>query len=108
MAYIFGLIVVALLFLALHYFTELNRTQKLIVAGIFALFISGAIMYNTYTAHEQERVLKIVQKYRQGKTLQCGNIEINSSNFDLSGTNSFIGKKNTPHHLQVIGASECK
>ncbi|QOP41626.1 hypothetical protein [Sulfurimonas marina] len=108
MAYIFGLIIVGLLFLSLHYFTELTRSQKLIVAGIFAVFISGAIMYNTYVAHEQEKVLAIVQKYRQGQTIQCGNIEINSTNFDLSGTNSFVGKKNTPYHLQVIGASECK
>jgi hypothetical protein len=107
-AYILGLIVVGLIFLSLHYFTELTRSQKLIVAVIFALFISGAIMYNTYVAQQQEKVLTIIQQYKQGKTLKCKGIDVNASTFDLSGTNTFIGKKNTPHYSEIIRAIECK
>ncbi|MEJ2373507.1 MAG: hypothetical protein P8Y16_06915 [Sulfurimonas sp.] len=43
MAYILGLIVVGLIFLSLHYFTELTRSQKLIVAVIFALEAVGIV-----------------------------------------------------------------
>ncbi|MBD3797174.1 MAG: hypothetical protein IE887_05455 [Campylobacterales bacterium] len=109
MAYIFGLIVVALLFLALHYFTELSRSQKLIVVAIFAMFISSAIMYNTYAANEQKKVLEIVKKFQQGKTLICDNVEVNATNFDLSiGTYTFVGKENTPHYSEMIRATKCK
>lgn len=109
MAYIFGLIVVALLFLALHYFTELTKSQKLIVAGVFALFVSGAIIYNTYAANQQKKVLEIAKKYEQGKTIVCNGIEVNSTNFDLSiGTYTFIGKENTPHYAEMIRATQCK
>ena len=108
MAYILGFIVVGLIFLSLHYFTELSRSQKLIVAAIFTLFITSAIMYNTYATKQQEKVLIVVQQYKQGKTLHCKGIDINSSTFDLSGTNTFIGKKNTPHYSEIIRAIECK
>ena len=108
MAYILGFIVVGLIFLALHYFTELTRLQKLIVATVFALFISGAIMYNLSVSKEQEQVLKVIQKYKQGQTLECNNIDVNLSMFDLSNANTFIGKKNTPHFSKIIRATECK
>ncbi|WP_428738438.1 hypothetical protein [Sulfurimonas sp.] len=108
MAYIFGFIVVGLIFLALHYFTELTRSQKLIVAGVFTLFISSAIMYNLFVSKEQEKVLAVIQKYKQGQTLHCKGIDVNASMFDLSNTNTFIGKKNTPHYLEIIRAQECK
>ncbi len=108
MAYLLGLVVVGLLFLALHYFTELTKSQKLIVASIFGVFILGAVMYNNYAAKEREQVLAIVKQYKQGKTLKCEGIDINASTFDLSGTNTFIGKKNTPHYSEIIRAAECK
>lgn len=109
MAYIFGLIIVALLFMALHYFTELTRSQKIIVAATFALFISGAIMYNSHAATQQTKVLEIAKKYEQGKTVVCNGVEVNATNFDLSiGTYTFIGKENTPHYSEMIRAETCK
>ncbi|MBA1437738.1 MAG: hypothetical protein FAF05_01905 [Epsilonproteobacteria bacterium] len=109
MAYIFGLIVVGLLFLALHYFTELTKSQKLIVSSTFFIAVSGAIMYNNYALSEQQRVLEVIKKFQRGQSVRCNGIEINATFYDLSdGTQTFIGKENTPHYAQMVRASQCK
>lgn len=109
MAYILGLIIVILFFLALHYFTELTTSQKAITTGITLSIIFGAIAYNSYTNAQQEKMLNVVIKYNQDKTIKCNNLDINKSNFTLSiGTYTFIGKEGTPYYSQMISASECE
>ncbi|MCK9454174.1 hypothetical protein [Sulfurimonas sp.] len=109
MAYIAGLVVVALFFLALHYFTELTRSQKTVVTGIVLSIVLFAIAYNKYNDKRTQMMLDAVLRYNQNSTIICQGVEVNKENFTLSiGTYTFIGKENTPYYGQMISASKCE
>lgn len=109
MAYIIGFVVVVLFFVALHYLTELNKSQKIITSTIVFLIISAAIAYNTYTDKQRETMLNVVLKYNQNKTVNCNGTDVNNTNYTLSiGTYTFIGMKDTPVYSQMISVSECE
>lgn len=109
MAYILGLVVVGLLFLTLHYFTELTKTQKVTVSAIVLAIVLAAIAFNTYSSSQTEKMMAVVTKYNQNKTVKCNGIDVNNTNYSLSiGTYTFIGKENTPNYAQMISASECE
>lgn len=109
MAYIIGLIVVALFFLSLHYFTELTRSQKITISLLTLSVIIAAIAYNSYSAKQREVIMQTVTKFEQNKTVHCEGIDVNSTNFTLStGTYTFIGKKDSPYYGQMVSASKCQ
>ncbi|WP_457749462.1 hypothetical protein [Sulfurimonas sp.] len=109
MAYIYGLIIVTLLFAALHYFTELDKLQKLLIGAVLLVIILGAVAYNKYNQAQRDKMLKTIIKYKQGKTITCNGVDVNSSIYSLSiGTYTFIGKKNTPHYAEMISAASCE
>lgn len=109
MAYIAGLVITGLLFLALHYFTELTKSQKVTASSTLLAIILLAIAYNAYSDAQREHMLNVVLKFKQGRTIKCGAQDVNSSLYTLSiGTYTFIGKKNTPHYAEMISASSCQ
>ncbi len=109
MAYMAGLIIAGLFFLVLHYFTELQKTQKMGVTAVVLGVILSAIFYNTYQNIQQEKMLSVVLKYKQGKNVYCNGEEVNASTHTLSiGTYTFIGKKGTPNYAQMISVSSCE
>lgn len=109
MTYIIGLVIVGLVFLALHYLTELDHMQKVYTIIIILSFLSLAIMYNEYTKQENQTMLDAVLKYKQGQTLNCDSKDVNSSNYTLSiGTYTFIGREGTPNYSEMISASTCQ
>ncbi|MBN2815645.1 MAG: hypothetical protein JXQ67_03115 [Campylobacterales bacterium] len=109
MAYIFGLIVVGIFFLALHYYTELTKSQKLGVTAAFFSIVIGAIAYNAYSDTQREKMLMVVTKFQQNKTVHCNAKEVNMTNYDLSvGTYTFIGRENTPFYGEMISAASCE
>lgn len=109
MAYIAGLVVVGLFFLALHYFTELTRSQKTVVTGVVLFIVLFAIAFNKYNDAKTKKMLDAVLKFNQHKTIVCEGTEVNKENFTLSiGTYTFIGKENTPNRAQMISASKCE
>lgn len=109
MAYLYGLFIVGLLSLVLHYFTELTVKQKTSVLLVIITLVLSAVAYNKHQDTQREKILEIVVKYQQGKTIHCGNRDVNSSLYSLSiGTYTFIGKKNTPHYAEMIDAFTCR
>jgi energy-coupling factor transporter transmembrane protein EcfT len=109
MAYLAGLVISALFFLALHYFTELTKSQKVIVSGVVLSIILFAIAYNIQSSEQSDKIRDVVIRYNQGKTVQCNGVDVNKTNYTLSiGTYTFIGKKETPHYAQMISASTCE
>lgn len=109
MSYILGLAAVGILFLVLHNFTELDHKQKGIVSAVFAGVIAAMYLFNVYTDHQRDLVTQVALKYQQNKSLTCNGIEVNQSNFSYSvGTQTFIGRENTPHYGQLISATECQ
>ena len=109
MAYILGLIIIGLFFLALNYFTELTHSQKVSISAIVFAVILMAIMFNSYSKNKNQHTLDIAMKFDQDKNLKCEGIDVNSSFYTLStGTYTFIGKENTPNSGKMISASICE
>lgn len=108
MPYLVALIVVVLLFLGLHYFTELRHKQKLLATALFASVVLGAALYNSYTDTQREKMLGVIAKFNQGQNIKCNATDINNTNFSLSvGTYTFIGKRDTSYAGQMFSASKC-
>jgi hypothetical protein len=109
MAYLVGIVVVGLLFLALHYFTEVTFKQKIITTTVVSAVILSAIAFNRYSDAKSQKMLDVVLKFNQNSTIKCDGVDLNSTNFTLSvGTYTFIGKKDTPFYGQMISASKCE
>ena len=109
MAYILGLIIVIILFVILHYFTELSKKQMLITTAIFLSFVLGAIFYNSMQNNKRDAMLDVVTSFKQDKNITCNENTINSKEYTLSiGTYTFIGKENTPNYGRMISVSECE
>ncbi len=109
MAYIAGIVIVALLFLALHYFTEITKQQKIIVSTLFSVVLLSAIAYNSYSTMQREKMMNVVIKFNQNKSVTCSGVDVNKSDFTLSvGTYTFIGKKDKPNYGQMISVSTCE
>ena len=109
MAYIAGLVIVGFLFLALHYFTELTRKQKIVVTAIALGIVFSAVAFNAYSNAQRDKMLNVVLRFNQSKTVNCNGIDVNNSNYTISiGTYTFIGKENTPNYGQMISASSCE
>ena len=109
MAYIAGLVITGLLFLALHYFTELTKSQKATMTAIILAIVLGAIAFNAYSTAQREKMMSVVLHFNQSKTVKCNGIDVNNTNYTLSiGTYTFIGKENTPNYAQMISVSNCE
>lgn len=109
MTYIIGLVVIGLFFLALHYFTDLDNSQKWWVTTIVLAIIAIAVMFNEYQNQEAEKTRAVATTFNQGKTVTCNGIDINKDFYELSvGTYTFIGKENTPNAGEMISASDCE
>jgi len=108
-AYILGILVIGLFFLALNYFTDLDHTQKWWVITIVLAILSIAIMFNDYNDSNNTKTLDTAMKFNQNKTITCDGLEVNTTNYTLStGTYTFIGKENTPNYGQMISVSDCE
>jgi len=108
-AYIAGVVVVALFFLALHYFTELTHKQKVLITVVVLSIVLSAVAFNNYSNAKSQKMLDVVMKFNQHGTIICNGVSINNENYTLSvGTYTFIGKKGTPFYGQMISASICE
>ena len=109
MTYIIGLVVIGLFFLALHYFTDLDNSQKWWVTTIVLAILSMAIMFNEYQNQLSEKTRSIAVKFNQGKNIKCDESNITNEFYTLSvGTYTFIGKENTPNSGEMISVADCE
>ena len=109
MAYILGLVVVLLFFGVMHFFTELNIKQKSTATVLMLIFVAGALFYNTLQNSNADHLRDVMLRYNQGKVLQCGDLNVNKTDFSLSvGTQTFIGIKNGPQAGKMVAASDCE
>ncbi len=109
MAYIVSFVLLIMLFYIMHSFTELTRMHKISITTVLFIIIYSAIAYNTYQNNQRTKLLNIVTKYKQGKTITCHGKDVNSSIYSLSiGTYTFIGKENTSHYAEMISVASCE
>ena len=109
MAYLFGLLVIALFFWVIHFYTELDTKQKIGATVAAGSVVMGAIFFNYLQAQKSAHVGKVMRRFDQGKIVECGDISVSNKSFSLSiGTQTFIGLKNSPHGEVMLTASECE
>jgi hypothetical protein len=109
MAYIYGLLVVALFFGVMHFFTALNFKEKVTATFLTMIFVMGALYYNTVQDENAAHTRDVMLRFNQGQSLDCNGVEVNSTNFSLSvGTQTFIGRKEGRASGTMVVASDCK
>lgn len=107
-----ALIVAAILLGIVLYFTlekRLNR-RNVAIFGVIFLALSAAITSYTLLQDSAAKVdADLIARFNRGESLKCGDLAVNPSDFFLiSGTLSFVGKKNTPHAGRTISLKECR
>ena len=108
MSYIIGFVLVVVVFLLLHLFSEVTKIQKIAFTSSLLVVILGAIAYNNETTQQRDKMMQTIIKFNQNKTIVCDGLDVNKSNYSLSiGTYTFIGLKNKPNYGQMISASTC-
>lgn len=109
MAYIYGLLIVFLFFGVMHFFTELTLRQKTTTTLLLLLFVTAALYYNALQDNKAAHLRDVMLRFNQNKSLTCGTLEVNSTNFTLSvGTQTFIGKEKSDYAGKMVTASECE
>ena len=109
MAFFIGLIVIGLFFLALHYFTEFNNSQKVSITTIVLAILAIAVMFNEYSEVQNKKMMDATIAFKQNKTIKCNGVDVNTTGFTLSiGTHTFIGKEDTVNASVMISASDCE
>ena len=109
MTYISGIIVVIVFFLAMRYFTKFDIYQQISIAVVILSIMAVAVMYNEYTQQENQKILDVALKYKQGKTIRCLGKDVNNTDYSLSiGTYTFIGRDGTQNAQEMISASDCE
>lgn len=109
MAYIFGVILLLVLFVVMHFFTEMRLKQKLYTIGILALFIVGAYLYNYQSEERRLHLEAVMLKFNSGQNIQCSSLDVNNTEFSYSsGTQTFLGKKESKMYGRIISLDSCR
>lgn len=109
MAYLFGLFIIALFFGVMHFYTELSSKQKLTSTILAFALVMGAILFNAQQSAQAEHVRAVMLSYKQGKSLNCNDLNVSQKNFTLSiGTQTFIGRPEGEHAGKMISARACE
>jgi len=109
MVYLFGIVLLILLFVVLHFFTEIPLLQKIVVAGIVGMVVLGAYLYNQSSEKRRVHLQNVLLDFTHGKTIKCDNIDVNNSKFSYSsGTQTFLGKKESEMFGRIISLDQCQ
>jgi len=109
MIYLFGILLLVLLFVVLHFFTEISLKEKLIVSGIVAAVVLGAYLFNQSSEKRRVHLESVLLNYTHGETIQCNTIDVNNSEFSYSsGTQTFLGKKESKMFGRIISLDQCQ
>ncbi len=109
MLYLFGILLLVLLFVVLHFFTEISLSQKLVVSSVLLFIILGAYLFNQSSESRRLHLENVLLDFTHGKTIQCNNIDVNNSEFSYSsGTQTFLGKKESEMFGRIISLDQCQ
>jgi len=87
----------------------LSRRSKIVILILTALLGGGLLYYAKFDEDQNSKTSKIISEFELGKTLKCGNLEVNSSAFNYQfATQSFIAKKGYENIAsRVIPLKDC-
>ncbi|AQW86784.1 putative membrane protein [Campylobacter pinnipediorum subsp. caledonicus] len=89
---------------------QLNKKFKAFIVFIVLLFIGFAYFYESNVDDIGEKNMSILNQFRQGKTIICGDQNISKDKFNYEfGTSSFMAKREFIELSGVIvNISECE
>jgi len=109
MAYLFGVALLILLFIVLHFFTEISLKQKLITVSIIGLLVLGAYLFNVNSENRRLHLEGVLLEFTHGETIVCNGIDVNNSEFSYSsGTQTFLGLKESKMFGRLISLDSCQ
>ncbi len=109
MAYLAGIVLLILLFVVLHHFTELTLKQKAGVSVLLSLLILSAYLFNQNSEERRIHLEKVLLDFTHGKTIVCEASEVNNSEYSYSsGTQTFLGKKESESFGRIISLDQCQ
>jgi hypothetical protein len=109
MAYIFGIIVLILLFVVLHFFTEIALKEKIGAVVVIGLLVISAYWYNQNSEERRLHLENVLLEFTRGQTITCNTTEVNNSEFSYSsGTQTFLGLKESAMYGRIISLDQCK
>ncbi|PAF53271.1 hypothetical protein BKH42_07025 [Helicobacter sp. 13S00482-2] len=114
MSALFGIFLVLFLTLVILYFVlrdfgVITPKQKLI--GISGLVVLGIfiLIYSYFQSRSDKNDMILQATFLRGGSLDCDDVIVNKENFNLvTGTLSFVGKKNGPMNNIIIPLDKCK
>lgn len=101
-------LVLVLLWMLLRDFGLISFKQKIV--SVVVLSVLGIfLMFYTYEQDQANQVQTALQRaFLRGETLVCKGIKVNNKDFNLvTGTLSFLGKKNTPMQGMLVDLQTC-
>lgn len=97
-----------LLYFILRDFGIITSKQKIIALTALILFGVLAAIYSYFQSKSDKNDMMLQTAFLRGQSLECDGIIINKENFNLvTGTLSFIGKKNGPMNNIIISLDKC-
>jgi len=109
MAYLFGLALLVLLFIVLHFFTEISLKQKIGAVSILALLVLGGYWFNQSSENRRLHLEEVLLEFTHGKNISCNGIDVNNSEFSYSsGTQTFLGLKESKMYGRIISLDQCQ
>lgn len=105
------IIVAAIIIGSVAYFVLRGRFHKRnrIIVGVCAVILLGMIGIYTFIQDSHNKLdADIIAAFNRGESLQCGEISVNSENFNfIGGTLTFVGKKNSAFLGKIVPIKEC-
>jgi len=109
MAYLFGILLLLLLFVVLHFFTEISLKQKLTTVLTLGVLVLGAYLFNQSSENRRLHLEGVLLEFMHDKTISCNGIDVNNSQFSYSsGTQTFIGLKESKMSGRLISLDTCQ
>lgn len=109
MAYFAGIVLLILLFIVMHRFTELTIKEKAGVTAVLAVLILGAYLFNKSSEARRHHLETVLLDFTQGKTIMCEGYEVNQTEYSYSsGTQTFLGKKESKSYGRIISLDLCQ
>ena len=109
MAYLFGVALLLLLFIVLHFFTEISLKQKITTVSILGALVLGAYLFNLNSENRRLHLEGVLLEFMHDKTIHCNGIDVSNSQFSYSsGTQTFIGLKESKMSGRLISLDTCQ
>lgn len=109
MAYLSGIVILILLFVVLHRFTEISLQQKIGVVSLLAVLIFGAYWFNHESEKRRLHLESVLLEFNHGNKISCNGLDVNNSEFSYSsGTQTFLGLKEKKTYGRIISLDQCQ